>query len=241
MRILVTGASRGLGLAIAHYLTHQCEPGQYQVDAISRTPPPSCSEWGLSEDVAQWYQIDLSGTQTIEQTLETIDWASYDGLVLNAGQGLGKLLPATSMAEVATNLHVNLYANIRLATLYLRCRLKTQQPGVIVIVSSIAALGGFSGLSVYGAAKAGLVGFMRGLAREWGSKGWRVNAVCPGFLETEMTEMLPHTEKEKIRRRTPLQRLGQSMDVAPVVEFLLSEKAQWITGQALVVDGGMSL
>lgn len=113
--------------------------------------------------------------------------------------------------------------------------------GSIVQISSIIAERGFSGLSVYAATKAGLLGFTRSLAREVGGRGIRVNAVAPGYVETEMSQALTDTQRGQIARRTPMGRLASVADIAPAVEFLLSPASGFITGQTLVVDGGASV
>jgi 3-oxoacyl-[acyl-carrier protein] reductase len=110
--------------------------------------------------------------------------------------------------------------------------------GSIVNISSIVAENGFSGLVAYSATKAALLGMTRALARELGPRNIRVNAVAPGYLETELSKSLSARQREQIVRRTPLGRLGKSEDVLPVVEFLLSTASRFITGQVLTVDGG---
>jgi 3-oxoacyl-[acyl-carrier protein] reductase len=115
-----------------------------------------------------------------------------------------------------------------------------QQAGSIVNISSVLGVRGFKGVSVYGATKAALDGFSRGLARELGVKNIRVNSVAPGFLATDMTHGMAEARKDQITRRTPLGRLGGVEDVTGVIEFLLSDSARFITGQTIVVDGGLT-
>src|SRR5690606_6564358 len=112
--------------------------------------------------------------------------------------------------------------------------------GSLVFISSIAARTGLSGLSVYSATKGGLLAFSRALSREYGARGIRSNCVLPGFLETEMSATLSEEARERLKRRTPLHRLGQAEDVAGLVFFLLSDDARHITGGEYVVDGGMT-
>jgi 3-oxoacyl-[acyl-carrier protein] reductase len=116
-----------------------------------------------------------------------------------------------------------------------------QGHGNIINVSSIIALRGFSGLVGYAATKAGLVGMTRALARELGGRNIRVNAIAPGYLETEMSESLSDEGKAQIIRRTPLQRLGTVADVVPWVQFLLSSRSGFVTGQVITIDGGASI
>ena len=116
----------------------------------------------------------------------------------------------------------------------------THGGGSLIFIASVAARTGFSGLAVYGAAKGGLVSFSRALAREYGKRGIRSNAVLPGFLETEMSQSLPVAKRDRIVGRTALKRLGAAHDVAGVVTFLLSEQARYVTGTEIVVDGGLT-
>jgi 3-oxoacyl-[acyl-carrier protein] reductase len=113
-------------------------------------------------------------------------------------------------------------------------------PGRIITISSVSGITGYRGLSVYGATKAALDGFTRGLARELGGRGITVNSVCPGYLETDMSHGLTPEQLTQIARRTPLGRLGEPEDVAAAVTFLASDAAAFITGQTLVVDGGLT-
>ena len=121
-----------------------------------------------------------------------------------------------------------------------RSRLMVQRSGTIVNVSSVVGVSGYRGLSVYGATKAALDGFTRALARELGPAGVTVNSVAPGYLGTEMTEGMREVQLDQITRRTPLGRLGEPEDVAGAVQFLASPAASFITGQVLVIDGGLT-
>ena len=112
--------------------------------------------------------------------------------------------------------------------------------GRIIMISSVTGKTGFSGLSVYSLTKAGLDGLVRSLARELGDRGITVNAVAPGFLETEMTRGMSSEERQRIIRRTPAGRFGQPADVAPLIRFLCSDEGAFITGQSVAVDGGLT-
>ena len=137
-------------------------------------------------------------------------------------------------------LDVNLKASLILARECARIML-TQSAGTIVNISSIIAQRGFSGLAAYAATKAGMIGMTKSLARELGPRGIRVNAVAPGFLDTEMSGSLEDRQRDQIIRRTPLGRLGTTEDVVSTVQFLTSEASQFITGQVISVDGGASI
>lgn len=161
------------------------------------------------------------------------------GLVLNAAIGTDGLLTLTSESELRECVQVNLIAPMLLARQAIKGML-ANGGGTLVFISSVAARVGFSGLSVYGATKGGLVSFSRAIAREYGERGIRSIAVLPGFLETEMSARLEPGDRKRIERRTALKRLGTVEDVAGVVRFLLSEDARYITGTEIVADGGLT-
>ena len=135
---------------------------------------------------------------------------------------------------------VNLLGTIRMSRLALRKMLADGTPGRIVNISSIIGSRGYTGLGAYSASKAGIDGLSRALAREVGRRGITVNSVAPGYLETEMSEGLAGRQRRQIVNRTPLKRLGTAADVAPLVRFLLSDEAAFITGQTIIVDGGIT-
>lgn len=136
---------------------------------------------------------------------------------------------------------MNLIGSLLLTRLVLRRMLRSERGGSIVNVSSIIGLRGYSGLAAMAASKGGLDGATRALARELGPRGIRVNSVAPGYLATEMTRGLNAEQKQQILRRTPLGRLGELADVVGPVLFLLSPAAQFVTGQVIVVDGGITV
>ena len=160
-----------------------------------------------------------------------------DCLVNNAAVAHDGLLATLPDEQIDQTLEVNLRAALLLAKECIRLMLLADG-GAIVSISSIVGEHGFSGLATYSATKAGLIGMSRALARELGPRNIRVNAVAPGYLETELSKSLSPQQREQIIRRTPLGRLGRVEDVIPVVDFLLSPAGAFITGQVLTVDGG---
>lgn len=235
-RILVTGGSRGLGLAISRSLL---EAG-YAVVTVSRHGTSDLAE--LEQNFPgriELHQGDLSCIQELPALCDKLRVRDgLDGFVANAAVGTEGLLTLTSRASIDHCLNLNLLSVILLTREVLKGMLT--RGGSLVFVSSVAAVRGYSGLSVYSATKGALVSFSRSLAREYGSRDIRSNCVLPGFVETEMTGSLSSTDRERIVHRTPLKRLGQGSDVAGIVRFLLSDEARFITGAEFTVDGGLT-
>jgi 3-oxoacyl-[acyl-carrier protein] reductase len=186
--------------------------------------------------------LDICDTAQLRKFVDAMQqrFGAIDALVNNAAVAHDGVLAIMPESHIAQMLAINLQASIMLAKECSR-RMLARNSGCIVNISSIIADRGFAGLSAYAATKAGMIGFTRSLARELGSRGVRVNAICPGYLETEMSSGLSEQQRNQIVRRTPLGRLGQIDDVVPVVEFLLSPSAAFITGQVITVDGGASV
>jgi 3-oxoacyl-[acyl-carrier protein] reductase len=160
------------------------------------------------------------------------------GLVNNAGMSTDGALALTSTAKIEQVLRLNTLSPIVLTKYVVRSMMADGGGGRIVNISSILASTGYTGLSVYAATKASLVGFTRSLAREVGRAGINVNAVAPGFVDTEMTKGLTAEQRQKIERRSALNRLVNVEDVAETVHFLLSEQSRNITGTVMTVDAG---
>lgn len=239
--ILISGGTRGLGGALVEHLLAQ----GHQVATCGRTRSPLIA--GLEERAEcagrlMFQAVDLSDTAAIPQFVNDVysHFGRIDALINNAAIAHDGVLALETEARIEQMLQVNVNAAILLAKHCTRWMLLRRQ-GVILNISSIIARRGFSGLSVYGATKAALEGFTRSLAREVGSRGIRVNAIAPGYLETEMSESLGEAQRQQIIRRTPLGRLGTVADVLPCVDFLLSPQAGYITGQVITIDGGSSV
>lgn len=238
--VVVTGGSRGLGLEIARTLA----AGGYQVIAIARketvelrTAAASFKKSGpgaiafLSYDLA-----DINGIAELVSAIKS-DFGPIYGLVNNAGVGTEGVLANMHNSQIEALVRLNTVSPIILAKFVLRSMMVEGQ-GRIVNMASIIGFTGYSGLSAYGATKASMIGFTKSLAREVGRLGITVNAVAPGFVETEMTSSLKEGDRQRIAQRSALRRLAEPSDVADAVEFLMSDKARNITGTVLTVDAG---
>jgi 3-oxoacyl-[acyl-carrier protein] reductase len=238
--VVVTGGSRGLGLGIARALASS----GYRVIAVARTESEPLTaairefESGDRGSV-HFRAFDLEGIAHIPAFVRDLrkEFGSIHGLVNNAGIGTSGLLSTMKDAQIERLVRLNTVSPIVL-TKYVVRSMMADGAGRIVNVSSIVSFTGYTGLSVYSATKASLLGFTRSLAREVGSLGITVNAVAPGFVDTEMTGELGGQERDRIVRRSALRRLADVSDIANAVEFLLSDKARNITGTTMTVDAG---
>jgi len=241
--ILVTGGSRGLGFGLVRSFLD----AGYRVGTCSRTMTSQLQELierNRAHNALFWEACTL-GENASEQAYfrSFLDWSgkqNYYALVNNAGIAREGILATFPNVESENIIEVNLVAALRLARLSLQVFLGRPGAARIVNISSIIALRGYTGLAAYSASKAGMDGLTRALAREVGRRQITVNSVNPGYLETEMSTSLEQHQRQQIVRRTPLGRLGRVEDIVPLVQFLLSAEAGFITGQSIVVDGGIS-
>jgi len=238
--IVVTGGSRGLGLGIARKLAN-CG---YCVIAIARKMSNRLAD--AIEDVKQSGQgalhfvaFDLGKIEDIPGLIRAVkkDFGPIYGLVNNAALGTEGVLAIMYTSQIEEIVRVNTISPIVL-TKYAVRSMMSEGGGRIVNIASIIGSTGYSGLSVYGATKASMIGFTRSLAREVGKMGVNVNAVAPGFIDTEMTQGMDEGERAQVVRRSALRRLADVDDVANAVEYLLGDKAKNITGTVLTVDAG---
>jgi 3-oxoacyl-[acyl-carrier protein] reductase len=234
-QIIVTGASRGIGLAIAS----RCVQDGFAVVAVSRSSSPELDNLiQASSPLVTHLPFDLSDVDLIPDLVRNIvrTYGVPYGLINNAAIGLDGFLATQHQSDIRRTLTVNLESPIVLSKYVLRHMLRSQS-GRIISISSIVAETGFAGLSVYAATKAGVEGFTRSLAREVGKSQITVNAIAPGFIETDMTAGLEGTRLDAIRRRTPLD-LARPTDIAGTVSFLLGTSGDRITGSIITIDGG---
>jgi 3-oxoacyl-[acyl-carrier protein] reductase len=238
--VIVTGGSRGLGLGIARKLA----AAGYRVIAIARgeSDQLTCAmreQKSGGQGSFVFKAFDLENFSAIHELVKELrkEFGSIHGLVNNAGLGTSGILATMHDSQIERLVRLNTLSPIML-TKYVVRAMMADGGGRIVNVASIVAFTGYSGISVYSATKASIIGFTKSLAREVGPLGINVNAVAPGFLDTEMTESLTGQQREQIARRSALHHLAEIDDVANAVEYLLSDKAKNITGTVFTVDAG---
>jgi 3-oxoacyl-[acyl-carrier protein] reductase len=236
--VLVSGGSRGLGLAI---VTHLLKEG-YQVATFSRSLTDQFER--LREEYRDrllYFHGDMAQSHTLQEVVKKIEMDNrpIEILINNAGIAVDGVLATMPPEQIERLISINLTGTILLTRLVVR-RMIVRRRGHVLNISSIIGLRGYTGLAAYSATKAGLDGMTRSLARELGPRSIRVNAIAPGYLETEMTGKLDERQRGQIIRRTPLGRLGLSEDVTGAVSFLLSPASSFITGQTIVIDGGIT-
>lgn len=236
---LVTGASRGIGAAIADTLaaagasvagTATSEAGATAITDRLRTISPDCSG----------YVLDVNDAGSAESLVKAVseDFGAPTILVNNAGITRDQILMRMKDEDWDVIMETNLRSVFRLSKACLRGMMKARG-GRIVSIASVVGATGNPGQSNYAAAKAGMVGFSKSLAREIASRNITVNVVAPGFIDTDMTQALDESQREALMNDIPLQRLGTPEDIAAAVLFLASEQGGYVTGQTLHVNGGM--
>jgi 3-oxoacyl-[acyl-carrier protein] reductase len=235
--VLVTGGSRGIGLAISRKLAS----AGFNVVAVARRESDELRA-AISEakqDNLHFRSCDLGAIDAIPVFVKQVrdEFGAIYGLVNNAGIGTEGLLATMHNSEIEALVRLNVLSPVIL-TKYIVRHMMADGEGRIVNISSIIASTGYNGLSVYGATKAAATGFTRSLAREVGKLGITVNAIAPGFIDTELTHSLGGDGRQKIAGRSALKRLPEADDVASMVDYLFSEGGRNITGTVLTVDAG---
>ena len=237
---VVTGGTRGIGKSIACKLaenganlaiiaTKASEEAQKTVDSFK--------ELGIE---ARLYTCDIKNADEVTSVTEEIlaDFGNVDILVNNAGITRDNILPALSVMDIEDVIDVNLKGTMYVTKSFIR-QFVRKKSGNIINISSVVGLMGNKGQTNYAASKAGIVGFTKAVAREYGRKNIRCNAVAPGFITTDMTNKLTPEQVNEISGQIVLGRLGCADDVAKLVLFLASEQSSYITGEIIKVDGGM--
>ena len=230
---LVTGGSRGIGRAIAEELARA--GAQVVVGYRSGADEAEAVASAIGGRAAQ---ADVSVAEEAARLVE--EAGDLDILVNNAGLTRDGLLARMSDDDWRTVIDTNLGGTFATCRAAARGMMK-KRSGSIVNLTSVVGLHGNPGQTNYSASKAGVIGFTKALARELATRGVRANAVAPGYIETALTEVLPDTVRDAILRNTPLGRLGTPADVAGAVRFLCSDEASFITGEVILVDGGLGM
>jgi len=235
--VLVTGGSRGIGLAISRKLAS----AGFNVIAVARRESDElrAAISQAKQDNLHFRSCDLSAIDAIAVFVKQVrdEFGAIYGLVNNAGIGTEGLLATMHNSEIEALVRLNVLSPVIL-TKYIVRHMMADGEGRIVNISSIIASTGYNGLSVYGATKAAATGFTRSLAREVGKLGITVNAIAPGFIDTELTHSLGGEGRQKIAGRSALKRLPEADDVASMVDYLFGDGGRNITGTVLTVDAG---
>ena len=239
---LVTGGSRGIGKAIVRALAQQGAKVAFVYHSSSDSAEMLVAELQAEQHEAAAYAADVSKKADAEGVVEHVlnKWDKVDILVNNAGIIRDGLLATMDEDQWKAVIDTNLNGVYNFCQAVMRPMVSARY-GRIVNMSSVAAEFGNPGQTNYAASKGGIEGFTRCLASELARRGITVNAVAPGFIETDMTEAVRNAAGDQIKKRIPVRRLGQPDDVANAVLFLVSEETSYITGQILRVDGGLTL
>ncbi len=235
--VLVTGASRGIGAAIADTLATQGAK-------VIGTATTEAGAVAIGERMASMGGVgkvlNVTDGAAVEALIDSItsEYGTISILVNNAGITRDQLLMRMKDDDWSAILDTNLSSVFRTSKAVMRSMMKARK-GRIINIASVIGVTGNAGQSNYAAAKAGIIGFSKSLAKEVGSRGITVNVIAPGFIETDMTQSLPEAQKELMMGQIALGRFGSPQDIADAVAFLASPAAAYITGQTLHVNGGM--
>ncbi len=237
---VITGASRGIGKAIAEKFAQNGA----KLALISRSDGAIKLAQQLNDKgfTAKGYQLDVSDYQQAQQVGQQIlqDFETVDILVNNAGITRDTLLLRMTEEDWDKVILVNLKSVFNMTKAFLPTMVRKRQ-GVFVNISSVVGRGGNAGQANYAASKAGIIGFTKSVAKEYGNRNIRANVIAPGFIETDMTKDLPEKVVQEYVQRIPLRRPGKPEDVASVALFLASDMSSYVTGQVINVCGGMDI
>jgi 3-oxoacyl-[acyl-carrier protein] reductase len=235
---IVTGGAQGIGKAIAEFLAEK--GGDVAIFDITDSQPVVDGIRAQGRR-AEFFHVDVTDFRAVEEAVGGVVKAlgKVDCLVNNAGITNDKLLIRMKEEDWDRVIHVNLKSAFNCTRAVVKPMLRTG--GAIVNISSVVGVMGNAGQANYAASKAGLIGFTKSVAKEYGERGIRVNAVAPGYIRTKMTDELSDKAKDEMFRAIPLGRLGETADVAGVVYFLLSGYGSYITGEVINVNGGLHM
>ncbi|HEV3194757.1 MAG TPA: SDR family NAD(P)-dependent oxidoreductase [Candidatus Cybelea sp.] len=238
---LITGASRGIGRAIAlEFARRGADVALVGRDLAALEETGAACASARTGATAELFQADVTDREAIDRIVAEVvaRFGRLDCAVANAGQSVDGLLLRLKAETIDSMLDVNLKSAFYLCSAVAKPMMK-QRAGSIVLMTSIVGMSGNAGQAAYAASKAGLIGLCKSVAKELGSRNIRVNAVAPGLIETGMTERMPGAAKEFLIKQAALGRAGKPEDVSGAVAFLCSDAAGFITGQTLVIDGGI--
>lgn len=236
--VFVTGSTRGIGLSIAHEFARRGANvvlnGRSEIseDLLGQFSDYDVTVIGISGDISQ----EADAKRMVEEAIDQL--GSLDILINNAGITNDKLMLKMTEADFEKVLKINLTGAFNMTQAVLKPMTKARQ-GAIINISSVVGLTGNIGQANYAASKAGLIGFSKSVAKEVASRGIRVNVIAPGFVESDMTDVIPEKMKETIIGQIPMKRIGKPEEVASVATFLAEQ--EYITGQVLAIDGGMTM
>lgn len=241
--VIVTGGSRGLGAELVEDLLK----AGYWVSTCSRSKSEFIERLEGDHEYRDrflWRSCTVGEADEVDAFVaECVQWggaSSLYGLINNSGVAQPGILASFPNAETERIIRVNLLGAIQMTRAFCRVALQNQEGGRIINITSIIGSRGFNGLSAYSASKAGLDGFTRAMARELGRRQITVNAIAPGYFRTEMSSAMTERQLKQITNRTPLGRLATEQDFTGLIRFFLSDASSFITGQTILVDGGMT-
>lgn len=239
--VLITGSARGIGKEIAKTFA---EEGATVIisDINKESAQATADEFSVQGHTSASFDCDVTDMESVAEMANKIldKYKRIDILVNNAGITKDNLLLRMSEQEWDAVINTNLKGVFICTRVFIKAMLKAKK-GKIINIASIIGIIGNAGQSNYAASKAGIIGFTKSTAKEFASRGITANAVAPGFIQTEMTEKLTDNAREKIFKNIPLKKLGTPKDVAGACLFLASNDANYLTGQTIVVDGGMAM
>lgn len=239
---LVTGGSRGIGKEIALSLAKEGAVVIVNYNGSKESAEAVVEEIITAGGKAESYQCNVADGAACEAMVKELieKYGRVNILVNNAGITRDNLLMKMSEEDFDAVIDTNLKGTFHTIRYLSRYFLK-QRSGKIINISSVVGIGGNAGQANYSASKAGIIGLTKSVARELASRGINVNAVAPGMVDTEMTQILSDSVKEEMMKQIPLKKMGNTKNIADAVVFLASDKSDYITGQVLVVDGGMTM